>query len=71
MPITAPRLPHPAILQSAVLPAIPGTGPGPFPNKQVLAANFDASVSADGMGYPPNIVQSSQGAAQTDHLEHG
>jgi hypothetical protein len=45
-------------------PALPGTSPGPFPNKQVLAANFDASVSADGMGYPPNIVQSAQGAAQ-------
>jgi hypothetical protein len=45
-------------------PALPGTGPGPFPNTKVLAANFDGSVSSDGMGYPPNIVQSSQGAAQ-------
>lgn len=38
--------------------------PGAFPNKKVLAANFDASVAADGMGYPPDIVQSAQGAAQ-------
>ncbi|MCX6928609.1 MAG: hypothetical protein NT154_36170 [Verrucomicrobia bacterium] len=45
-------------------PALPGTGPGPFPNTKVLAANFDASVAADGMGYPPNIVQSSQSAPQ-------
>ena len=30
----------------------------------MLAANFDASIAADGMGYPPNIVQSSQGASQ-------
>src|SRR5262245_32202 len=29
-------------------PAIPGTGPGPFPNKKVEAANFDASIAADG-----------------------
>jgi hypothetical protein len=45
-------------------PAAPGTGPGPFPNKKVLAANFDASVSADGKGYPPDIAQSNQGPAQ-------
>jgi hypothetical protein len=45
-------------------PAPAGEGPGPFPHNQVLAANFDASVSADGMGYPANIVQSSQGPAQ-------
>jgi hypothetical protein len=38
--------------------------PGPFPDRKVLAVNFDASVSADGMGYPPDIVQSSQGAPQ-------
>jgi hypothetical protein len=44
--------------------ALPGTGPGPFPNTKVLAANFDASVSADGKGYPPDIVQSNQGPAQ-------
>ena len=43
-------------------PAIPGTGPGPFPNKKVLAANFDASLPADGLGYPGDTVQSSQGA---------
>ncbi len=43
-------------------PAIPGTGPGPFPNKKVLAANFDASLPADGLGYPGDIVQSGQGA---------
>lgn len=45
-------------------PAIPGTGPGAFPNKQVLAANFDASIPADGLGYPPDIVQTNQGAGQ-------
>jgi hypothetical protein len=54
----------PSTPSSSGAPAIPGTGPGPFPNTKVLAANFDASVSANGMGYPPDIVQSSQGAAQ-------
>lgn len=45
--------------------AVPASiAPGPFPNKKVLAANFDASVAADGLGYPPDIVQSSQGAPQ-------
>ena len=43
-------------------PALPGTGPGAFPNTKVMAANFDASIAADGMGYPPDIVQSAQGA---------
>lgn len=45
-------------------PAIPGTGPSPFPNKQVLAANFDASIAPDGLGYPPDIAQSIQGPGQ-------
>jgi len=45
-------------------PAIPGTGPGAFPNTKVLAANFDASIAADGLGYPPDIPQSLQGAGQ-------
>jgi len=49
---------------SSGAPAIPGTGPGAFPNTKVLAANFDASIAADGLGYPPDIVQSSQGAGQ-------
>ncbi len=44
--------------------AIPGTTPGPFPITMVLAANIDASVSADGMGYPSDVVQSNQGPAQ-------
>jgi len=44
--------------------ALPGTSPGAFPNQRVLAATFDAAVSADGMGYPPDVVQSSQGASQ-------
>ncbi len=44
--------------------ALPGTGPGAFPNRQVLAANFDASLPADGMGYPPDVVQSNQAAPQ-------
>src|SRR5262249_39877310 len=38
--------------------------PGAFPNSKVLAANFEAAIAADGMGYPPNIVQSNQGPAQ-------
>jgi hypothetical protein len=45
-------------------PALPGTGPGVFPNKKVLAANFDAAIASDGLGYLPDIVQSSQGAGQ-------
>jgi hypothetical protein len=38
--------------------------PGAFPNKQVLAANFDASVAANGFGYPADTVQASQGSPQ-------
>jgi hypothetical protein len=38
--------------------------PGVFPNTKVLAANFDASIAADGKGYPPDIVQSNQAAPQ-------
>ena len=38
--------------------------PGPFPNTKVLAANFDASIAPDGLGYPPDTVQSAQGAGQ-------
>ena len=45
-------------------PALAGTGPGAFPITRVLAASIDASVSSDGMGYPPNIVQSNQSAPQ-------
>jgi hypothetical protein len=45
-------------------PAIAGTGPGAFPNKQVLAANFDASLPADGLGYRPDVVQSNQPAPE-------
>jgi len=44
--------------------AIPGTGPGAFPNTKVLAANFDASIAADGLGYPPDTIQSAQGPGQ-------
>lgn len=44
--------------------AWPGTGPGAFPNRRVLAANFDASVASDGLGYPPDTVQSNQAAPQ-------
>jgi hypothetical protein len=46
------------------LAVLPANAPGAFPNKKVLAANFDASVSADGLGYPPDIVQSNQAAPQ-------
>jgi hypothetical protein len=35
--------------------------PGPFPTS-VIAVNWDVSVSADGLGYPGNIIQSNQGA---------
>lgn len=38
--------------------------PGLFPNQKVLAANFEASLPADGLGYPPDVVQSSQAAGQ-------
>jgi hypothetical protein len=57
--------PHPHSLPSANGVVVDSSqAPGPFPNTHVLAANLDASVSADGMGYPPDIVQSSQGAPQ-------
>jgi hypothetical protein len=45
-------------------PALPGTGPGAYPNQMVLAAIFDCAIPANGMGYPGNIVQSNQGPAQ-------
>lgn len=45
-------------------PVDPTNAPGAFPNTKVLAANFDASVPADGMGYPPDIAQSNQSAPQ-------
>ena len=44
--------------------AAPAEQPGAFPNTQVLAANFDASVPADGLGYPPDVPQSQQGAPE-------
>src|SRR5262249_59997654 len=57
--------PTPPSIPSADGAAVAATnGPGSFPNKKVLAANFDASVAADGMGYPPDIIQSNQGAPQ-------
>jgi len=37
--------------------------PGPFPNKTVSAVNWHVSLPADGMGYPGDVIQSSQGAA--------
>lgn len=40
-------------------------GPGAFPNRQVLAAIFDAAIASDGLGYPPDVVQSAQGAGQS------
>ena len=55
--------PTPASNPSANGAAVaPANAPGPYHNKKVLAANFDASVSADGLGYPPDIVQSNQSA---------
>ena len=57
--------PTPASTPSAGGVAVPaGNAPGPFPNTKVLAGDFDAAVSADGMEYPPDIVQSAQGPAQ-------
>jgi hypothetical protein len=46
------------------LAVLPANAPGAFPNKKVLAANFDASIPANGLGYPPDIVQSNQAAPQ-------
>jgi len=43
--------------------ALPGNRPGAYPNKQVLVANFDASLPTNGMGYPADVVQSAQAAA--------
>lgn len=40
----------------------PSVAPGPFPTT-VLAANWDVSLPADGMGYPGNTIQSNQGPA--------
>jgi hypothetical protein len=58
-------VPTPPSIPSANGVAVaPGNAPGVFPNKKVLAANIDASVAADGLGYPPDIVQSNQGAPQ-------
>lgn len=41
----------------------PANAPGAFPNQKVLAANFEASLPADGQGYPADVVQSAQGGA--------
>ncbi|MDB6022122.1 MAG: hypothetical protein JWQ04_1979 [Pedosphaera sp.] len=38
--------------------------PGPFPNSKVLGINWDVSLPANGLGYPSDIVQANQGAAQ-------
>ncbi|HWW00990.1 MAG TPA: hypothetical protein VNZ64_14935 [Candidatus Acidoferrum sp.] len=54
----------PSIPSTNGVPVPSTNGPGTFPNKQVLAVNWDASLPADGMGYPSDIVQSSQGAPQ-------
>ncbi len=54
----------PSIPSAGGLAVAASNGPGPFPNKKVLAANFDASIAPDGLGYPPDIVQSGQGAGQ-------
>ncbi len=57
--------PTPPSNPSAAGVPVPATNrPGAFPNTKVLAANFDASVSADGLGYPPDIAQSNQAAPQ-------
>lgn len=55
----------PASTPSAGGVAVPASqAPGAFPNAKVLAANFEVKVAADGMGYPPDIVQSNQAAPQ-------
>ncbi len=49
--------PNPPSIPSLGGVAVPASNaPGAFPNKKVLAANFDASVSADGIGYPPDTL---------------
>ncbi len=56
--------PSPAsIPTSGGVPVPANQAPGPFPNTRVLAAHFDASVPADGLGYPGDVVQSEQVAA--------
>jgi hypothetical protein len=59
--------PTPLINGSASIPTTNGVAvpadmaPGAFPTN-VVAVNWDASVSADGLGYPGNTLQSDQGA---------
>jgi len=58
--------PTPATPSIPTLNAVPvaaSNAPGPFPNKAVSAVNWHISLPADGNGYPPDVVQSAQGAA--------
>jgi hypothetical protein len=41
----------------------PSMAPGAFPNNRVLAVNWDVSLPTNGLGYPGDTLQSSQGAA--------
>ena len=46
------------------VPVVASNAPGPFPNQGVRAVNWDVSLPANGLGYPGDIIQSSQGAPQ-------
>jgi len=59
-----PTPPTPSTPSAGGIAVAASNAPGPFPNTKVLAANFDAAVATNGLGYPPNIVQSAQGAGQ-------
>lgn len=59
------RLPATPILPtSSGAPVTSDQAPGAYPNSKVLAVNWDASLPANGLGYPGDIVQSAQGAPQ-------
>ena len=53
----------PSIPTSAQVPVVPDLAPGKFPVEGVMAVNWDIGASADGNGYPADIVQSEQGPA--------
>src|SRR5206468_520634 len=53
----------PSIPSLAGVAVAASNAPGPFPNKFVRGVNWHVSLPANGLGYPGDIVQSSQGAA--------
>ena len=54
----------PSIPSAGGVPVAATNSPGAFPNTRVLAAHFDASLPADGMGYPAGLAQADQGPAE-------